>query len=106
MQHMESGCYDERRLIALWQMNFVGHFLKEKSYPAATESLYYKWLTELLDFFVKQGTAKYIKPYWANCNQSVVLSYILYLHEKGDSPETIFRQIAVMNSFFEWLYKK
>lgn len=106
MSHLESGCYDERRLIALGQMNAVAHFLQEKGYSEKTGRLYHNYLRDLLDFFVQEGTAEYIKPYWANCDQQVISRYTLHLKEKGNSPITISQKMAVINSFFDWLYKK
>jgi len=102
----EEGCYDERRLIALGQMNGVGRFLKEKGYSKRTERLYHNYLRDLLDFFVKEGAAEYIKPYWTNCDQQVILRYAVHLNERGNSPTTISQKLAVINSFFTWLYEK
>ena len=66
MSHMESGCYDERRLIAMGQMNGVRRFLEGKGHSEDVKSLYGGWLGELLDYFVKEEQVQYIKPYWAN----------------------------------------
>ena len=101
-----SGCNDERRLIAIWEMNFVGQFLQATGYSEKTGRLYHNYLRDLLDFFVQEGTAEYIKPYWANCGQQVISRYALHLKEKGNSPATISQKMAVINSFFDWLYKK
>jgi len=102
----EEGCYDERRLIALGQMNGVSRFLKEKGYSKRTESLYHSYLRDLLDFFVKEGTAEYIKPYWANIDQQVILRYTSHLKTIGNSHTTVSRKMAVINAFFDWLYNK
>jgi len=87
-------------------MNHVGHFLEAKGYSERTERLYEIYLRDLLEFFVQEGTAEYIKPYWANCDQQVISRYALHLKEKGNSPTTISKKMAVINSFFDWLYKK
>ena len=101
-----SGCNSERRLIAIWEMNAVGRFLEDKGYPERTKSIYYNYLSDLLDFFVHEGTAEHIKPYWANCDQQVISRYILHLKEQYNSPINISQKLTAINSFFDWLSKQ
>ena len=79
--------------------NFLHYLAVEKGYSEHTISAYRNDLTGLADFAKKDKSVSS----WANFNRQTMLSYMLYLKERGYVATTIARKVAAARSFFSFM---
>ena len=79
--------------------NFLHYLAVEKGYSEHTISAYRNDLTGLADFANKDKSVSS----WANFNRQTMLSYMLYLKERGYVATTIARKVAAARSFFSFM---
>jgi site-specific recombinase XerC len=105
-----SPCWDDNYLIALGQRYAIGQFIEylehEKGMPAKTSALYCRYISQLLDYFVKKASQERIRPFWANCGRDILSSYYLYLIDKGENLKMLNRKMAAIDSFFDFMVSK
>ncbi len=79
--------------------NFLHYLAVEKGYSEHTISAYRNDLTGLADFANKDKSVSS----WTNFNRQTMLSYMLYLKERGYVATTIARKVAAARSFFNFM---
>ena len=79
--------------------SFLNFLVVEKGYSENTINAYRNDLMTLADFAEKEASS----PSWAQFNRQNMLSFLLYIKERGYVPTTIARKIAAGRSFFNFL---
>ena len=79
--------------------SFLNFLVVEKGYSENTINAYRNDLMTLADFAEKEASS----PSWPSFNRQNMLSYLLYLKERGYVPTTMARKIAAGRSFFNFL---
>ena len=79
--------------------SFLNFLVVEKGYSENTINAYRNDLMTMADFAEKEASS----PSWPSFNRQNMLSYLLYLKERGYVPTTMARKIAAGRSFFNFL---
>ena len=79
--------------------SFLNYLVVEKGYSENTINAYRNDLMTMAEFAEKEASSSS----WSQFNRQNMLSYLLYLKERGYVPTTIARKIAASRSFFSFL---
>jgi integrase/recombinase XerD len=83
--------------------SFLNYLVVEKGYSDNTINAYRNDLTALADFAEKELSGQGPGASWKKFTRQHMLSYLLYLKERGYVPTTIARKVAASRSFFSFL---
>jgi len=83
--------------------SFLNYLVVEKGYSDNTINAYRNDLTALADFAEKELSGQGPGTSWRNFTRQNMLSYLLFLKERGYVPTTIARKVAAGRSFFSFL---
>lgn len=83
--------------------SFLNYLVVEKGYSDNTINAYRNDLTALADFAEKELSGQGPDASWKKFTRQNMLSYLLYLKERGYVPTTIARKVAASRSFFNFL---
>ena len=81
--------------------SFLNYLVVEKGYSDNTINAYRNDLMALADFAEKEISGP--EPSWRQFTRQHMLSYLLYLKERGYVPTTVARKVAASRSFFSFL---
>jgi integrase/recombinase XerD len=83
--------------------SFLNYLVVEKGYSDNTINAYRNDLTALADFAEKELSGQGPDASWKKFTRQNMLSYLLYLKERGYVPTTLARKVAASRSFFKFL---
>ncbi len=83
--------------------SFLNYLAVEKGYSEHTIAAYRNDLTGLADFAQSEASRQGPSPSWANFGRQTMLSYMLFLKERGYVATTMARKVAAARSFFGFL---
>ena len=83
--------------------SFLNYLAVEKGYSDNTINAYRNDLMALADFAEKELSRQGPDLSWKKFTRQNMLSYLLYLKERGYVPTTIARKVAAGRSFFSFL---
>jgi integrase/recombinase XerD len=83
--------------------SFLNYLKVEKGYSENTINAYRNDLMALADFAEKEVAGGGAVPSWAQFSRQNMLSYLLFLKERGYVPTTVARKMAAARSFFSFL---
>lgn len=83
--------------------SFLNYLMVEKGYSDNTINAYRNDLTALAEFAEKELSPQDGAPSWKKFTRQHMLSYLLYLKERGYVPTTVARKVAAGRSFFSFL---
>ena len=82
---------------------FLNYLAVEKGFSENTLSAYQNDLFDLVGFVEKKAAKQGVMSSWADFDRQEVLSYLLYLKERGYAPSTQARKVAVIRRFFRFI---
>ncbi len=83
--------------------NFLNYLVVEKGYSENTINAYRNDLMALADFAEKELSGEGPDASWKKFTRQNMLSYLLFLKERGYVPTTIARKVAAARSFFGFM---
>lgn len=94
-------------------VEYIEQFLNVRTQQSSssdnTLSAYKNDLTQFVEYLragqAQEGIARPVKE-WSQVNRDVIISFLLYLKERGYAPTTVARKQAAIKSFFKFLVSK
>ncbi len=83
---------------------FLDYLLVEKGYSNNTIAAYHNDLSQLVGYLRQKGRLTSPED-WRKVDKDAIISYILYLKERGYASSTVARKIAAVKSFFHHLFR-
>ena len=83
--------------------SFLNYLTVEKGFSGNTVVAYRNDLSQLANFAEEEAVKRGVMPSWANFGRQDMLSYLLYLKERGYVVTTVARKVAATKSFFGFM---